>query len=54
MPCLGLRHTGATERWIYISSIGGKTVADAAAIATMPSAFNSAVNIVTSYTTILL
>src|ERR1700730_5166262 len=33
MPCLGLRHTGATERWIYIKGIGGKTVADAAAIA---------------------
>src|ERR1700730_6448100 len=33
MPCLGLRHTGATERWIYIKGIGGKTVADATAIA---------------------
>ena len=33
MPSLGLRHTGAAERWIYIKGIGGKTVADAAAIA---------------------
>jgi hypothetical protein len=33
LPSLGLRHTGATERWIYIKGTGGKTIADAAAIA---------------------